>query len=171
MADSFLSLKSNNINIKQQHQMQKKNDTTESNDKWVKVWRMTSQTSFQASSITWNIWSGYKLETGSKNTPKVGWKWEESGNFTTDWNWSFDEIELISHLLKIDLSLDGLSKENARREYWWRGRKHTWRSLWWTDIEVCYFGITANPSTPKEQCSLWEQIDSSKFRQWWIKVM
>ena len=31
--------------------MQKKNDTTKSNRKWAKVWRVTSQTSFQASSI------------------------------------------------------------------------------------------------------------------------
>lgn len=31
--------------------MQKKNDTTKSNRKWAKVWRVTSQTSFQACSI------------------------------------------------------------------------------------------------------------------------
>ena len=82
--------------------MQKKNDTTKSNNKWAKVWRMTSQTSFQASSITWNIWSGYKLETGSANWNWV-WKHAKSGQFHYRLELKFDDIELISHLLKVKL--------------------------------------------------------------------
>ena len=48
--------------------MQKKNDTTKSNRKWAKVWRVTSQTSFQACSIIRNADDTWVADRSSLKT-------------------------------------------------------------------------------------------------------